>query len=343
MSLLFFDRKRGAKVRASEFWPDWIWHTTLFLQGALLGFLRGGLNWFVRVNPGIAWGGMFDAPKSTVLAQLRTENQPKSAFISYNGELPSLPSGFSFPVVVKPDAGERGRSVHKLLDINEWRSCWPSLPKGGYLVQDFVANRFEFGVFVIRDEHGQFKIHSLCWKLPLGIVGDGIHTLGELLPKHARASRFRRFWPELDKNTLQNIPADGAWYPLHFSGNHSRGAAFFDARSFISNEMEAAFNQLLLLLQGFDYGRLDVLVTHPDDLLHAEKIIVLEVNGANSEPAHVYDPAASWWTGLLEHHRFQRLMWKVACRNLKAGAHAPSVWETWKALRDYQSWQKSIL
>lgn len=332
----FFDRRRSAQLRPSEFWSDWLWQVPLFLQGLLLGLLRGSPNWFVRANPDLPWGGMFDAPKSSVLNQLRPENRPQGQLIRYQTGIPDLPQGLHFPLIVKPDAGERGRGVYKIMDAAAWSALWQQSVPGDYLVQNFVPAPYEFGVFVIRDKLGRLRIHSLTWKLPLGVVGDGSSPLEQLLAAHPRAQRFKWFWPAFSPSELAAVPAAGDWVPLHFSGNHSRGATFLNAQAFIDTDMEAAFNELLSPLEGFHYGRLDVMVAEPGDLHHADRIQVLEVNGANSEPAHVYDPAGSWWAGLLEHFRFQRLMWRVANRNLSAGAKAPTVLATWKALRAYQ-------
>lgn len=332
----FFDRRRSAQLRPSEFWPDLLWQVPLFLQGLCLGLLRGSPNWFVRANPGLPWGGMFDAPKSSVLNQLRAENRPLGQLIKYEGGIPELPAGLSFPLIVKPDAGERGRGVYKISDFETWTALWLQSAPGDYLVQNFVPAPYEFGVFVIRDAAGRLRIHSLTWKLPLGVVGDGTSTLDQLLAAHPRAQRFKRFWPAFSPSKLTAVPATGDWVPLHFSGNHSRGATFLNAAQFIDAEMEAAFNALLAPVEGFHYGRLDVMVAAPEDLQHAGRIQVLEINGANSEPAHVYDPAGSWWAGLLAHFRFQRMMWRVANRNLQAGASAPGVWATWRALKAYQ-------
>lgn len=332
----FFDRRRSAQLRPSEFWHDVLWQVPLFLQGLLLGLLRGSPNWFVRANPGLPWGGMFDAPKSSVLNQLRPENRPQGQLIRYQTGIPDLPPGLHFPLIVKPDAGERGRGVHKIIDAAAWSTLWQQSAPGDYLVQIFVPAPYEFGVFVIRDVTGRFRIHSLTWKLPLGVVGDGHSSLEQLLAAHPRAQRFKRFWPAFSASELAAVPAAGEWVPLHFSGNHSRGATFLNAAQFIDAAMEAAFNELLAPLEGFHYGRLDVMVAEPADLCYSDRIQVLEINGANSEPAHVYDPAGSWWAGLLAHFRFQRLMWLVANRNLQAGAQAPSIWATWQALKAYQ-------
>lgn len=332
----FFDRRRSAQLRPSEFWSDWLWQVPLFLQGLLLGLLRGSPSWFVCANPGLPWGGMFDAPKSSVLNQLRAENRPQGQLIQHLRGIPELPGGLTFPLIVKPDAGERGRGVCKIMDAAAWSALWQQSAPGDYLVQNFVPAPYEFGVFVIRDAAGRLRIHSLTWKLPLGVVGDGSSSLEQLLAAHPRAQQFKRFWPAFSPTELAAVPATGDWVSLHFSGNHSRGATFLNAAQFIDTEMEAAFNELLAPLEGFHYGRLDVMVAEPDELRQVNRIQVLEINGANAEPAHVYDPAGSWWAGLLAHFRFQRLMWRVANRNLRAGANAPGVFSTWKALMAYQ-------
>ena len=58
--------------------------------------------------------------------------------------------------------------------------------------------------------------------------------------------------------------------------------------------MTAVFDRLVKHMEGFYIGRFDVRTASLENLLKGE-FRVIEVNGANSEPAHIYDPKHTIW------------------------------------------------
>ena len=67
-------------------------------------------------------------------------------------------------------------------------------------------------------------------------------------------------------------------------------------------------NQLFLAIaiqiNGFYYGRIDLKAPSLQDFLEGKNLKILEVNGVNSEPAHIYQPGFSLWQAwkILMHH-----------------------------------------
>ena len=78
-------------------------------------------------------------------------------------------------------------------------------------------------------------------------------------------------------------------------GSHNLGTVFLDGREFITPELNEAFREIVSHLDGFTYGRFDVRYNTFSDLDRLENFKIIEVNGVNSEPTHIYDPGYSLW------------------------------------------------
>jgi D-alanine-D-alanine ligase-like ATP-grasp enzyme len=74
-------------------------------------------------------------------------------------------------------------------------------------------------------------------------------------------------------------------------GNHARGAKFTDASHKVTQKLENTINEMCLQIPGFFFGRMDVMY---NSLQKMEKLFVVELNGAASEPTHIYDPKSSF-------------------------------------------------
>ncbi len=339
----FFDRRRSYQTKAAEFWPAWVLQAALYLQGIPLGWWSGGLTWFARVNPGMDWGGMLAYSKSDAMQSLSQHN--KAAEITFEWPITEsvlqeqrAQAGLKWPLVLKPDQGERGRDVYQLHNELQLTVTLQHLPAGKYLLQEFLALPYEFGVFVAKSlRHQRFEVLSLTWKVPLGVMGDGVLTVGELLQKHPRAQRYPALLHGLPEAIKSQVPSAEQWQQLHFSGNHCRGAAFFDAKAFIDQALHNSMHQILEGVPGFRFGRLDVLVAQPQDLWKPEAVKVIEINGANAEPAHIYDPQMPFWKMLTEVLRFQRLMWQQARWMHQQGTPAPPLNQLWPVLKAYRA------
>ena len=72
-------------------------------------------------------------------------------------------------------------------------------------------------------------------------------------------------------------------------------------------------------VENFDLARLEVRVSSADALARGEGFQVIEVNGASSEPAHVYHPGSSVWTGLRAFLGIWRDMMDIGAANSRQG------------------------
>ena len=117
---------------------------------------------------------------------------------------------------------------------------------------------------------------------------------------------------------------------------------FLNGNHLINDQLLDVFDRIAKPIKGFHFGRFDLRVTSLEDLYQGKNIRVLELNGAASEPAHIYDPQMSLLKAY--HHLFghwQRL-YEISIENHKNGTPYNSIWSLYKALKRRGDFKKSI-
>ena len=72
-------------------------------------------------------------------------------------------------------------------------------------------------------------------------------------------------------------------------------------------------------MEGFHYGRLDVLYNTFEELCQGKNFSVIEINGAGGEATHIYDPQHSLFWAWREVTRHWGMMNEVSIRNHQNG------------------------
>lgn len=98
-------------------------------------------------------------------------------------------------------------------------------------------------------------------------------------------------------------------------GNHARGAKFIDLSHLITDELTEAIDGICRQIPGFNFGRLDVMYNTWDELSRGENLSIIELNGAGSEPTHIYDPKHSIFFAWYEIIRHWKLLYRVSKLN----------------------------
>jgi hypothetical protein len=78
-------------------------------------------------------------------------------------------------------------------------------------------------------------------------------------------------------------------------------------------------NEMCIQIDGFYFGRLDIMYNSIEELEAGKNFQVVEINGAASEPTHIYDPKHSIffaWKELIKHIN---IMYKISVENHKTG------------------------
>jgi hypothetical protein len=121
---------------------------------------------------------------------------------------------------------------------------------------------------------------------------------------------------------------------LAFAGSHSRGAIFRDGNQFITQQLEQKLDEVLGEFSGFHYGRLDIKFRDIQSLMTGEHFDILEINGASSEAAHIWDsdtPLSHIFSTLLKQYR---LLYQIGAKHKKQGHNSPTLGSLLSAWRE---------
>ena len=238
----------------------------------------------------------------------------------------------NYPMILKPDIGERGLHVQIIRNDLELRKYLDlKVPK--IIIQEFLDMPFEAGIFYYRfpnQEKG--TISSVVVKELLTVEGDGVSTLKELISEKPRAKlQLKRLESELDFK-LQEVLAEGEKITLEPIGNHNRGTAFLDGNHLINDELIDVFDGLSKQIKGFFYGRFD-LRCDGQEALYKGQFKIMELNGVASEPAHIYSPNYPILKGYKSLFHHWKTLFRISVLNHQSGIPYMSWTDGMEAIR----------
>ncbi len=283
------------KVFNYEYWTWWAFYLPMLPYWAFLAVKTRSLAYFTAANPCMDWGGFFGESKSDILRKIPAEFLPKTLFFSGTEAVETVKNALrvaelAYPVVVKPDVGERGTKVEKVNTTAELAAQIRAIG-AAFIVQEFVQEPLEFGILYSRlPGETRGRVTSVTRKGFLSVTGDGRLTVEELMQQSTRARFQLDPMRERLGAGMQEILPVGETRLLEPIGNHCRGTAFLDDNHLISDALNRVFDRIAQPIDGFHFGRFDLKVHSAEDLLAGRTIRVLELNGASSEPGHIYDP-----------------------------------------------------
>lgn len=317
---------RLARLARWEFWPSWAFYPPIVAYIFMRSARATPFMAVTAANPCLRASGIVGETKQDALRPLQA-NAPEyvAEFTLLPAALPLaerlaalrrfVAAGPAYPIVLKPDIGQRGRGVAVIR--NEVQAA-------DYLAaaqDDVVAQRHisgaEFGVFVYRDPAtGRVELLSIVHKCFPSVTGDGRRSLGELILDDARArliapGLFERFASRLDE-----IPAPGVELPLVEIGAHCRGSLFLDGRHLKTEPLRLTMTAILDAVPGYHFGRIDLRCPDEEALRQGRGLKVLELNGVTAESAHIYHPD----TPLLDGWKAMIAQWRLAIEIGEANA-----------------------
>ncbi|HEX9150916.1 MAG TPA: D-alanine--D-alanine ligase, partial [Flavobacterium sp.] len=179
----------------------------------------------------------------------------------------------------------------------------------------------EVGIFYVRYPHeSKGRITGIVSKEFLIIKGDGTSTTEQLLRENPRYElQLKVLKREYGKKLLEILPR-GEKLNLVPYGNHARGAKFIDESRWINPKLTDAINEMCLQIPGFYFGRMDVMYRTLSELEQGKNFSIVELNGAGSEPTHIYDPKHSLLFAWKELARHITYMYEISVENHKTGS-----------------------
>ena len=335
---------RWTRLTRWEYWPIWAIYPPVVL--ACMGYAlkhRSALL-FTAVNPGMpAAGGVVGFSKAAILRGLASAGEAVAtwtvvepgAFPQRNAAVRRFMAehGLSYPIVLKPDRGERGSGVVIARDAFAVEAALRE-EAGAFVVQAYVPG-VEWGVFYVRRPGAtQGEIFAITDKRMVHVVGDERRTLERLILADERAIGMARFFLERFADRLNEVPAAGERVVLSELGTHCRGALFLDGGDQVTPELRAGVDAVSRSYEGFHFGRYD-LRAESVQAMQAGRFKVIELNGVTSEATSMYDPKHSVWFGWRTLCRQWRLAFEIGAANRRAGARVWTLREVRQLLREH--------
>ena len=302
-----------------EFWPPWAFYPPVVAYIVYMMAKYRSLTLFTAANPSILAGGVVGESKYDILQGLAGASAFVARFALISGALPSpekarqaeqfmADNALGFPVVLKPNHGQRGSGV---VIVRSAAALQERLEqsRADTIVQEYVAGE-EFGVFYYRrPSEPDGHIFSITRKVFPSVVGDGRRTLERLILDDERAVCAAGLYCERHKDHLDTILPDGIEFPLTELGSHCRGALFLDGGGLLTPALTRRFDAIAKGFEGFFFGRFDVRATGGIDQFRAgEGFKILELNGVTSEATHIYHPG----TPLAQAYEVLIEQWRIA-------------------------------
>jgi hypothetical protein len=291
--------------------------------------------------------GFFGNTKTEMYASLPTSSYPTTLLLTATMTMEQVREsmmniGFEYPLIVKPNIGERGEQLEKLdheQDLIRYRNTYSF----DCILQPFIDYDFECSIFCYRlQSSNPIRITSVVGKKFLQVIGDGQSSLEALINKDDRAylqkESLAKKW---HTNFKEIIPQDEVVI-LRPNANHSKGASFYNLNMANDTALQQIVDGWCQQMKGFRYGRFDIRCQSIEDLKASQYYKIIEVNGIGAEPIDMYIPGTSVWKSwkILIFH--WRKMYQISRINEPSVSNFFSDKEGWRELLAYRKFKREI-
>jgi len=305
-----------------EYWSFNVVYGPIYIYWLWLCIKARSFFFFNTSNPTIENGGFLLESKKKIYDIIPEQYYPPTLFFNVGVDESTVintlnNASFQFPLIGKPDIGGKGRGVKKLSDVSEAIE-YANNSKENFLLQEFIDYKNEVGIFYYRFP-GENKGHisGIVEKEFLTVKGNGYSTMEQLLLQDKRFVLQLSSLKKIYKDKLKHILKTGEQYLLVPYGNHARGAKFIDVSFLIDEELSNIIDEVSQQIQGFYFGRLDIRFNTWEELKQKKNFSIIELNGAGSEPTHMYDPNHSIFFAWKEIIRHWNILYKISMLNHK--------------------------
>jgi pimeloyl-ACP methyl ester carboxylesterase/membrane protein DedA with SNARE-associated domain len=334
-----------------EFWPPWIFYLPVVCYVGFLAMKYRSLTLFTAANPAMPASGFIGESKSDILRGLSGADSfmARAASIDPSPDLSRrlrsaksfmAQNDLTFPVVLKPDVGQRGSGVAVVRSNAEIEQY---LRDAGTetMIQEYIPG-FEFGVFYYRyPGAGKGRIFSITEKRFPSVIGDGESNLGQLILKDSRAVCMAKFYLNKQAERLWDVPKKGEAVQLVEVGTHCRGAIFLDGTWVKTDALEEAIDRISQSYNGFYFGRYDIRTASIEDFKQGHNFKVVELNGITSEATHIYDPKNSLLTAYQVLFAQWRIAFEIGALNRQRNFKPTSLWTLAGMLLEFK-WRSGL-
>lgn len=312
------------KLTHWEYWPFQIVYIPIYFLWAYYSLKVKSIFFFNASNPSIKNGGFMMESKKKIYDLIPQQYYPKTILIkeatSFEIVLKTIEDyKINYPFIAKPDIGLRGSGVKKINSQDDLLQ-YSQKADFDYIIQNLIPYENEVGIFYVRyPNENKGRITGIVSKEFMIVTGDGVSSIETLINKNPRYElQLKSLQKEYGKQLLDVLPK-GEKRNLVPYGNHARGAKFIDVSHWLTTELSAAIDEMCMQISGFYFGRLDVMYHTFEELERGINFLVVELNGAASEPTHIYDPKHSIWFAWKELARHITYMYEISVENHKKG------------------------
>jgi membrane protein DedA with SNARE-associated domain len=335
---------RVARLWRWEFWPTWLFYLPLVPWLAWLCLRHRSATVWTAANPGILHGGFVGESKHAILEKLPAEWTAPSALIA-PGPLEErvrqalqtvARHGWTFPVVLKPDVGQRGagfRLARRAAEIERYLAT----NRQAVILQAYAPGPCEAGVFYARlPGQPRGRVFSITDKVFPELWGDSRRTLEELIWGHPRFRMQAATFLRRHEDQKDRVLVCGERFALAAAGNHCQGTLFRDGSHLWTPELERRIDEIAQTCPGFYFGRFDLRYQHPDELRQGRGFSIVELNGVTSESTNVYDPQGSLLGAYGTLGRQWAAAFCIGAENRRRGHRPARLGELWAAVVAYR-------
>ena len=230
-----------------------------------------------------------------------------------------LAADIGFPFIAKPDIGMKAFGVEKIRDKDAFKAYMLKTPSD-FLVQELIPFTKEAGIFYVRRPGEAYgKITGIVSKQFLSVTGDGQSSILELIKRNPRSHLQLEALKKKFGFGLKRVLDEGEEFILVPFGSHTRGAKFVDISHKLNKNLLDTINNVCSKMEGFHYGRLDVLYNSFEELSEGKNFSVIEINGAGGEATHIYDPRHSLFFAWREITKHWSILNEISILNHKKG------------------------
>jgi membrane protein DedA with SNARE-associated domain len=311
-----------------EFWPMWVFYAPVAIWVLWLSLRHRGISTITASNPGIPDGGVVGESKFRILSNLPAEWTIPSAWVAPGPGLERMrrtaeiirERGWSFPIVLKPDVGQRGVGVRLARSVSDVEAYCAG-ESGAILVQPYDPGPFEAGIFYYRlPGQSRGRIFSITDKQFPRIIGDGRSTIEALIWEHPRYRLQARTFLSRHRYVHEVVLARGEVFQLAIAGNHAQGTLFRDGSHLWTSALEARIDEIAQSYAGFFVGRFDVRYADVERFRAGERFAIVELNGATAESTDIYDPRRSLASAYRTLFAQWSIVFAIGAANKAAGA-----------------------
>jgi membrane protein DedA with SNARE-associated domain len=331
------DRLRRIAARLArwsrwEFWPSWLFYVPVTAYISWLAVRHRGLSTVSAANPGMPDGGIAGESKFDILQKLPGQwtvpaillqsDRAAERLRRLQGEC--LARGWSLPLILKPDVGQRGAGV-RLIPTWDAAADYLEAVSAAIIAQPFHPGPFEAGIFYYRlPEWSRGRVFSITDKRFPVLVGDGVSTIEALIWLHPRFRLQAGTFVARHAAVLTRVLGAGERFLLAIAGNHCQGTTFRDGRHLLTPALERRVDEIAQAYPGFFVGRFDVRYSDVEAFMAGHDLAIVELNGVTSESTDIYDPDGSLFQAYRQLFRQWRIIFAIGAANRARGARVSS-------------------